>query len=88
MNCCIFRTVRASSLHPLRRSFITFPRFYTSRGFDDEIMGKEKAEKTSYQLKVPKGTKDWDGIDMVIRDQIFDTIKKVFKRHGGRTIDT
>ncbi|EGP88236.1 unnamed protein product [Zymoseptoria tritici ST99CH_1A5] len=51
-------------------------------------MVKEKAEKTSYQLKVPKGTKDWDGIDMVIRDQIFDTIKKVFKRHGGRTIDT
>jgi histidyl-tRNA synthetase len=51
-------------------------------------MGKDKSEKTSYQLKVPKGTKDWDGIDMVIREQIFDTIKKVFKRHGGQTIDT
>lgn len=51
-------------------------------------MGKEKSEKTSYQLKVPKGTKDWDGKDMVIRDRIFSTISQVFKRHGAVTIDT
>ncbi|KJY02475.1 histidyl-trna synthetase like protein [Zymoseptoria brevis] len=88
MNYCIFRSFRASSFLLSRRSFQTSNRFYTFRNFGDETMGKEKAEKTSYQLKVPKGTKDWDGIDMVIRDQIFDTIKKVFKRHGGRTIDT
>lgn len=88
MNHCIFRTFRASSFLLFKRSFRTSPRFYTSRIFENETMVKEKAEKTSYQLKVPKGTKDWDGIDMVIRDQIFDTIKKVFKRHGGRTIDT
>jgi histidyl-tRNA synthetase len=37
---------------------------------------------------VPKGTKDWDGKDMVIREKIFSTISEVFKRHGGVTIDT
>ncbi|KAB8670369.1 hypothetical protein FH972_026282 [Carpinus fangiana] len=41
-----------------------------------------------YQLKVPKGTKDWQGTDMVIRDKVFSTISSVFKRHGAVTIDT
>ncbi|KAK5172225.1 Cytoplasmic and mitochondrial histidine tRNA synthetase [Saxophila tyrrhenica] len=50
-------------------------------------MGKDK-DKNSVVLKVPKGTKDWDGKDMVIRDKIFSTITQVFKRHGAVTIDT
>lgn len=50
-------------------------------------MGKEK-EKGTFQLKVPKGTKDWEGKDMVIRDKIFGAITDVFKRHGAVTIDT
>ncbi|CAK1363261.1 unnamed protein product [Cercospora beticola] len=50
---------------------------------EEGIMGKEK-----FQLKVPKGTKDWDGKDMVIREKIFSTITEVFKRHGAVTIDT
>ncbi|RYO83010.1 hypothetical protein DL762_006345 [Monosporascus cannonballus] len=41
-----------------------------------------------FELKTPKGTKDWQGKDMVIRDKIFNTITQVFKRHGGVTIDT
>ncbi|KAK7753313.1 Cytoplasmic and mitochondrial histidine tRNA synthetase [Diatrype stigma] len=41
-----------------------------------------------FELKTPKGTKDWQGKDMVIRDKIFSTIAQVFKRHGGVTIDT
>lgn len=45
--------------------------------------GKEKIN-----LKVPKGTKDWEGKDMIIRDKIFNTITNVFKRHGAVTIDT
>ena len=45
-------------------------------------------KKESFQLKVPKGTKDWEGKDMVIRDKIFGTITEVFKRHGAVTIDT
>lgn len=54
-------------------------------------MGKEKDSKgsgSSFQLKVPKGTKDWSGADMVLRDRIFNTISTVFKRHGAVTIDT
>lgn len=48
-------------------------------------MGKDKVP---YQLKTPKGTKDWEGKDMVIRDRIFNAITTVFKRHGAVTIDT
>ena len=52
-------------------------------------MGKKDGEgKGGFQLKVPKGTKDWEGKDMVIRDKIFGTITDVFKRHGAVTIDT
>ncbi|KAK7394078.1 Cytoplasmic and mitochondrial histidine tRNA synthetase [Neonectria punicea] len=46
------------------------------------------APKSKFDLKTPKGTKDWEGKDMVIRDKIFTTIAEVFKRHGGVTIDT
>ncbi|KAF5554290.1 histidyl-tRNA synthetase [Fusarium napiforme] len=46
------------------------------------------APKNKFELKTPKGTKDWEGKDMVIRDHIFNTITQVFKRHGGVTIDT
>ncbi|CZT03075.1 probable HTS1-histidine--tRNA ligase, mitochondrial [Rhynchosporium graminicola] len=41
-----------------------------------------------FELKTAKGTKDWEGKDMVIRDKIFSTITEVFKRHGAVTIDT
>ncbi|PNS20883.1 histidine-tRNA ligase [Sphaceloma murrayae] len=53
-------------------------------------MGKKDKDggAKSYNLKVPKGTKDWDGEAMVIREKIFSTITQVFKRHGAVTIDT
>jgi len=54
----------------------------------EDKMGKKDEAKGGIQLKVPKGTKDWDGKDMVIRDKIFRTITDVFKRHGAVTIDT
>lgn len=55
----------------------------------NDIMAKEKDGKAKgQQLKVPKGTKDWGPEDMAIRDKIFETIKTVFKRRGGQTIDT
>ncbi|KAI0600309.1 histidyl-tRNA synthetase, class IIa [Biscogniauxia sp. FL1348] len=41
-----------------------------------------------FELKTAKGTKDWDGQAMVIRDWIFNIITEVFKRHGGVTLDT
>lgn len=51
---------------------------------------KKASKKAAVQftLKTPKGTKDWADKDMVLRSAIFDTITKVFKRHGGVTIDT
>lgn len=50
---------------------------------------EKKAEKKGkVELKVPKGTKDWSGKDMVIRDKIFSTITSIFRRHGAVTIDT
>ncbi|PSR92398.1 histidyl-tRNA synthetase, class IIa [Coniella lustricola] len=39
-------------------------------------------------LKTPKGTRDWDGDAIVLREQIFNTIKTIFERHGAVTIDT
>ncbi|KAF2866747.1 histidyl-tRNA synthetase [Massariosphaeria phaeospora] len=53
-------------------------------------MGKEGKgnSKGNFQLKVPKGTRDWQGTDVVLREQIFSNLTEVFKRHGGVTIDT
>ncbi|KAL4957725.1 hypothetical protein BDW69DRAFT_180371 [Aspergillus filifer] len=51
--------------------------------------GKEgKSNKLSFQLKTPKGTRDWIGVDMIIRESIFSAITEVFKRHGGTQLDT
>lgn len=69
----------------LRRPFHAPAERYSNEASGD--MGKEK-EKNSFQLKVPKGTKDWEGKDMVIREKIFGNITEVFKRHGAVTIDT
>ncbi|KAG5519156.1 hypothetical protein PMAC_002244 [Pneumocystis sp. 'macacae'] len=48
----------------------------------------EKKIKCEFNLKTPKGTKDWDGVDIVIREKMFSKIMKIFKRHGGIAIDT
>lgn len=42
----------------------------------------------SFNLKTPKGTKDWSGSDALLRDRIFGTIADIFKRHGGTALDT
>ena len=89
LNCYTSRTLLSRlSLQTIRKRIASFQqlRRYATNELDDE-MGKEK-EKSNFQLKVPKGTKDWQGTDMVIRDKIFGTITEVFKRHGAVTIDT
>lgn len=40
------------------------------------------------RLKTPKGTRDYNDKEMAVREQMFDTIKRVFQRHGAVTIDT
>ncbi|KAL4802057.1 hypothetical protein BDV18DRAFT_65897 [Aspergillus unguis] len=77
--------IRASSVPYLHsRSFIAQPQ--------DELFDmatKEgKSNKLSFQLKTPKGTRDWIGVDMILREQIFSAITEVFKRHGGTQLDT
>lgn len=89
-----FRSVY--SLHLLRavgirRSpFLQYQSKHNHTYHESDDMAKDKGEGKGggYVLKVPKGTKDWDGKDMVIREKIFSTISEVFKRHGGVTIDT
>lgn len=51
-------------------------------------MPKEKKGKLSFQLKTPKGTRDWAGPDVLLRDRIFATITAVFRRHGAIQLDT
>ncbi|KAI9357147.1 histidyl-tRNA synthetase [Pilaira anomala] len=48
----------------------------------------KKAVKSSFTLKTAKGTKDYNDKDMAIREKVFSTITKVFKKHGAVTIDT
>ncbi|KAI7898520.1 histidyl-tRNA synthetase [Cokeromyces recurvatus] len=48
----------------------------------------KKPTKTNFTLKTPKGTKDYNDKDMAIREKVFNTITKVFKKHGAVTIDT
>jgi histidyl-tRNA synthetase len=40
------------------------------------------------QIKVPKGTRDWDREDIVLREAVFTKIRKVFKNHNAKEIDT
>jgi len=76
------------SIHSRHALPLQTPALTRAYSDDTDTMGKDKADKGGYQLKVPKGTKDWDGKDMVIRDKIFSTITDVFKRHGAVTLDT
>lgn len=54
--------------------------------FDHDTMVKK--EKLSFQLKTPKGTQDWSGADLRLRNAIFTTIRTVFETFGGETLDT
>ncbi|KAG8719152.1 Cytoplasmic and mitochondrial histidine tRNA synthetase [Ceratobasidium sp. 395] len=49
---------------------------------------KEDPKKNRLVLKTPKGTRDWSPVEMAIREHIFSTLTRVFKTHGGVTIDT
>ena len=35
-----------------------------------------------------QGTRDWSPTEMSVREHIFSTLTRVFKAHGGCTIDT
>ncbi|KIO24607.1 hypothetical protein M407DRAFT_244389 [Tulasnella calospora MUT 4182] len=48
----------------------------------------KKAATHRMALKTPKGTRDWSPAEMSLREHIFSTLTRVFKQHGGCTIDT
>ncbi|KAL8945615.1 MAG: hypothetical protein Q9222_007868, partial [Ikaeria aurantiellina] len=89
-------SIRPSQLRPIapsvdishpRLNHLLFSRHITTD--DPPTMGRDKdKEKLTFQLKTPKGTKDWTGTDIILRDRIFSTITTVFKRHAAVTIDT
>ncbi|KAI9485031.1 histidyl-tRNA synthetase [Zychaea mexicana] len=49
---------------------------------------QEHQQPKSIVLKTPKGTKDYSDREMAIRAKVFDTITRIFKKHGAVTIDT
>ncbi|GAM41829.1 histidine-tRNA ligase [Talaromyces pinophilus] len=68
-----------------RRRFLSYTKSLSSLSDD---MGKDKDSKVTFNLKTPKGTRDWSGADTLIRDRIFSSITNVFRRHGGTALDT
>ncbi|KAI1298053.1 hypothetical protein F5Y03DRAFT_368588 [Xylaria venustula] len=52
----------------------------------DDIEQERMTDKAS--VKVPKGTRDWVGSDIKIRDRIFKAAEDAFSRHGGVALDT
>ena len=44
--------------------------------------------RSQVRLKTPKGTRDWVGQDILLREKIFSVITSVFQRHGGIPLDT
>ncbi|KAK0385674.1 hypothetical protein NLU13_6851 [Sarocladium strictum] len=52
-----------------------------------ETKSKENA-KGKTVLKIPKGTREWVGPEMMLRDHVFNTLSDVFNRHGATPLDT
>lgn len=48
----------------------------------------EECRGVRVRAKLPKGTRDYLPDQMRVREQVFDTIRRVFKRHGAVEIDT
>lgn len=59
----------------------------TQTDTQDEVK-KPAGQPTKFVLKTPKGTRDKGPVQMKVREIVFDTITKVFKRHGAVAIDT
>jgi len=50
--------------------------------------GKKKKGRKSIVLKTPKGTRDYDPVQMAIREKVINTITSTFKKYGAVTIET
>ncbi|PWW77603.1 class II aaRS and biotin synthetase [Tuber magnatum] len=47
----------------------------------------DTTDNGEFVMKAPRGTRDWFGKDIIIRDKIISSMVEVFKRHGAATID-
>lgn len=66
---------------PFRPLNPALPVSFASKPFGTSIPRRnteldDMAPKGGFELKTPKGTRDWDGKHMVLREQIFDTSKR------------
>ncbi|EPS40584.1 hypothetical protein H072_5569 [Dactylellina haptotyla CBS 200.50] len=58
-------------------------RYSTKEKYNTDDMGKQQIT-----LKTVKGSRDWSGVDIAVRDKIFDKITSTFKKHGAVSLDT
>ncbi|KAH7130353.1 histidyl-tRNA synthetase-like protein [Dendryphion nanum] len=88
-SCRVHTTASSYTIHPPRHRRHTTTEASSAEPLHDEEMGKGDDKKgASFNLKVPKGTRDWSGSDSALRDKIFSQVTDVFKRHGAETLDT
>lgn len=80
------KNVKSESTGHIRQTERTQKKNLESEG--GTLKNKTKSNTPKYNLKTPKGTKDWSPLEMSVREHIFNTITQVFKKHGGVTIDT
>ncbi|KAJ2996710.1 Cytoplasmic and mitochondrial histidine tRNA synthetase [Globomyces sp. JEL0801] len=52
------------------------------------LTSTSKDDAKKFQIKVPKGTRDFNEKEMALREMMFKTITTIFKKHGAITIDT
>ena len=49
---------------------------------------ESKKKSSKIPLKNPKGTRDYGPVEMAVREDLFNKLVGVFKKHGAETIDT
>ncbi|KAK6330245.1 Cytoplasmic and mitochondrial histidine tRNA synthetase [Orbilia blumenaviensis] len=82
---------RTSKSHFVRSSTIIIStlqpqlqlRYSSRKSNSDDDMGKQQIT-----LKTVKGSRDWAGVDIAVRDKIFEKITTTFKKHGAVSLDT
>ncbi|SBT78483.1 histidine--tRNA ligase, putative [Plasmodium ovale] len=68
--------------------FNTLSKNFTPHMYNEEINEILLQKNINFNLKVPKGAKDFNGEDMQLRNIFFDYIKGKFLVHGAVEIDT
>ncbi|KAI8097813.1 histidyl-tRNA synthetase [Gilbertella persicaria] len=72
----------------LRHSFSLTRYFKPTRTVYTTTCLVHTKQDKSFQLKTPKGTRDYNEKEMAVRQDLFTTITRIFERHGAVTIDT